>query len=206
MKTKLTSPQGRPQKILDCLKEIANATERLLLLLEDVGMAVDDVWQTLNGVAEDKPEINAVLRPGAYRVRRRSKGPPGPELVARSVELRWEPRSLMATIDGRTIRLPRLPGLLLEILVNAAKTASLAGRDGWRSRQDIIAELSKQIGTTYGKRPFEQVLHRLRTALRLNGRPAGLIQSGPGGLRFALERPLGSPAMPPSAVADLVHQ
>jgi hypothetical protein len=116
---------------------------------------VDDVKQTLGELAEQKPELNALLQPVKGKSRTKKAETRPPVRYAASVELTWGLESAEVLIDGQKLLLSPTLGRLLEILLADDSSASASSRDGWKTREELALRLGKRTGSLVTKHALE---------------------------------------------------
>jgi hypothetical protein len=190
-----------PQHILPRLVEVVEACDELADQIYIVGEAVDDIKQTLGDLAQIKPDLNALLPP--IGTKKRGKSPP-PAVTARyatAVTLTWEGNRSRAVIDGHSIELPAMLGMLLELLLSEEPDpCGVPVRDGWHSRSSLEVLLSNRVGRAVSRHALENLISRLKGELRKQANLAELIQTDDRGeVRIAQRKHLPqSPVVPPS--------
>jgi hypothetical protein len=206
-----------PRQVLPRLAEIVEACDDLVAQIDILGEAVDDIKQTLGDLIHAKPDLNALLPPVDVKARKRPMGTDSEAKHISSVALAWEGGRARVMIDGKTVVLPRMPGLLLEILLSDETVVDGSPpRAGWHSRTDLELRLSSRAGRLVSRHALENLIHRLKGELRGQANLAEIVQTNNyGEVRVAREtytrqRPLDLPANPPpiglSNSADHAHR
>ena len=124
--------------------------------------------------------------------------------VAHNLDIQSRPDgSAVVSIDGgRKFVLAQQPAEFFWFIASGERDR--CGSDplvGWRSRSEILDFLAKSAGRSYHPRYINNLVNRLKNALRKAGYSSGLIQTHrQKGLRFALKR---GPRVLPQLSSDL---
>jgi len=119
--------------------------------------------------------------------------------VAHNLDIQSRPNgSAVVSIDGgRKFALAQQPAEFFWFIASGERDR--CGSDplvGWRSRSEILDFLANSAGRSFHARYINNLVHRIKHALRKAGYSSGLIQTHrQKGLRFALKR--GPRAFPP---------
>jgi hypothetical protein len=196
-----------PRRVLPRLVEVVEACDDLADQIYIVGEAVDDIKQTLGDLVQAKPDLNALLPAVGIKTRKSPLTTAAEPRHATTVTLAWEGQRARVTIDGNSVILPRMPGLLMEILLSdEAGAYGTSTRDGWHSRADLELRLSSRVGRLVSRHALENLISRLKGELRRQGKLAEIVQSNNyGEVRIArqkhtCQRPIEPPVNPPSIV------
>ena len=167
-----------PRKVLSRLAEVVEVCDELAEQLDTLGVAVDDIKQTLGELVQAKPDLNALLPAVGIKTRKSPLTTAAEPRHATTVTLAWEGQRARVTIDGNSVILPRMPGLLMEILLSdEAGAYGTPTRDGWHSRADLELRLSSRVGRLVSRHALENLISRLKGELRRQGKLAEIVQT-----------------------------
>jgi hypothetical protein len=177
-------PPANPFAVLMVLPQVC---ELLAAWLDWLNEVVDSVAQTYDAKSREQPELRLLFQQSLGTSRRpKAKGPPLAKF-ARSATLKWGPVSAQLFVDGQTVRLSQTLGMLAELLLDDASFPSAQSGSGWKSRKDLRQRLAKRTGREMKKGAFENLIYRLKKALRTQAGLDWLVDNGgPLGVRFAL--------------------
>ncbi len=184
----LNPPPPPPDDPFDGLRKLPEVCETLAAWLDYMNLITDSSAQTLNELFRTRPELFAELLGLKGKGRKpRAKGPPLARF-ALSATLKWGPVSAQLFVDGRTVRLSPTLGILAELLLDdgplTAQTSS-----GWKPREDLRLRLAKRSGRKIKKGTFDNLIYRLKKALRNQAGLGWMVETGgPLGVRFALQK------------------
>ena len=183
----------RPHKVLKRLDQVSSVLEVVTQQIDEVGLAVDDIKQTLADLVQGEAGLSALLPPGNAK-RPRPKRNSKLVSYATSVELKWGLRDAEARINGQTVHLSIKLGLLLEILLSGDSSSADTGA-GWISRVELRSRLGEKTGELVVPHTLEGLLSRLRGELREQAGLEGLIHSERRrGVRLGLQKYLAGNA------------
>jgi hypothetical protein len=189
MARELNSPPPVPPRPLDALAKLPDVCEILTAWLDYVNEVADSTVQTLNAVVREKPELLPLLQQIKGKGRRLTVKAQQLVTYARLADLKWGPVYAYLFIDGQTVRLPPKLGLLADLLLAEGSPLSAQARVGWKSRKSLRLELAKRTGRKVSKHALENLICRLKEALRTQAGLDWLLQKGgPLGVRFALQK------------------
>jgi len=194
-----------PQHVLPRLAEMVEVCDDVAIQLDNLGVAIDDIKQTLGDLARSRPDLNALLAPVGLNSSKKSRSTPASARYASAVTLSWAGPRAEVVIDGKTVTLPRMVGLLMEALLSEAPDPFGAPiRDGWHSRQALELSLTSRAGTKVSKHALENLICRLKEKLRQQAALGEIVQvNGQRDVRIGLEKHLVQPRLANPASSSL---
>lgn len=118
------------------------------------------------------------------------------------VTLSWEGKRALVVIDGKSVSLPHMPGLLMESLLSEEPVANGASiRDGWHARKDLANRVSGRARRPVSKHALENLISRLKRELRLQA-AVDILKTDGQLVRISQVKHLSPPTPPPAGVEE----
>jgi hypothetical protein len=199
----IKSIRSGPQSVLERLGEVLEVFDDLVEQIDTVGLAVDDIKQTLGDLAREKPDLNALLLPVKGKRPRGTDATSQAPAYARSVHVKWGLNSAVAHIDGQSIALtPRLGSLLGLLVAQDGDLPANAGH-GWKTREELALRLGRHNGKPVTRHALENLISRLKKELRQQAGLEAFVQCDRRlGVRFALQRYAAAPVDDPGGMEE----